>query len=232
MRSLTAAELLELWERARGATPAKRPVAMLEAVNAEDAAQWPIGRRDALLLDLREHNFGSHLTCLTDCPQCGETVELEFQAKDIRTSPPITNSLTIEHDGRELTFRLPNSDDLAAIAELDDPAQARRELSGRCLNGSADVAELSDETLTLVGTRMGEADRQADVQLALACPQCSHAWSAPFDIATFLWSELKARAETLLREVHDLAAAYGWRENEILNLSPARRAAYLEMVRA
>ena len=91
---------------------------------------------------------------------------------------------------------------------------------------------MSDETLTFAGMRMGDADPQADVQLALACPGCRHEWSAPFDIATFFWSELKARAEMLLREVHELAAAYGWSENEILGLSAARRAAYLEIVRA
>ena len=158
---------------------------------------------------------------------------MEFQADDIRTSPPTADPLTIEHGGRAITFRLPNSDDLAAIATLD-PVAARRALLVHCLDGSEDInlAELSDETLALAGKRMGEADHQADVQLALACPQCRHEWSAPFDIATFFWSELKARAETLIREVHELAAAYGWPENEILNLSPARRAAYLEMVRA
>lgn len=234
MRSLTAAELVGVWERARDETPENRPAVLLAAVNEEGAAQWPIGRRDALLLELRERNFGPSLACLTDCPRCGETVELEFRADDIRTSPPAAEPLTIEHRGREITFRLPNSEDLAAIATLNDPESARRELFARCLEGSGDinVAELSDETLLLAGTRMGEADRQADVHLALACPECSHRWSAPFDIASFFWNELKTRAEMLLREVHELAAAYGWHEGEILDLSPARRAAYLEMVRA
>lgn len=234
MRSLTAAELLEVWERARGETPGSRPAVLLAAMNEEGAAQWPIGRRDALLLELRERNFGNRLACLADCPRCGETVELEFRADDIRTSPPAAEPLTIEGDGLQITFRLPNSEDLAAITALDDPDAARRQLFARCLQGSEEIniAELSDETLTLVGTRMGEADRQADVHLALACPACSHGWSAPFDIAAFFWSELKARAEILLREVHQLAATYGWRESEILRLSPARRAAYLELVRA
>jgi hypothetical protein len=35
-----------------------------------------------------------------------------------------------------------------------------------------------------------------------------------------------------LRDVHELASAYGWRESEILALSPQRRQAYLELVRA
>jgi len=36
----------------------------------------------------------------------------------------------------------------------------------------------------------------------------------------------------LLVEVHALASAYGWSEQEILSLSDARRRLYLEMVQA
>jgi hypothetical protein len=36
----------------------------------------------------------------------------------------------------------------------------------------------------------------------------------------------------VLREVHILASAYGWREDDILAMSPARRRIYLEMLRA
>jgi hypothetical protein len=34
----------------------------------------------------------------------------------------------------------------------------------------------------------------------------------------------------LLRDVHTLASAYGWKEDEVLHLTPARRHAYLELV--
>jgi hypothetical protein len=51
-----------------------------------------------------------------------------------------------------------------------------------------------------------------------------------FDIGAFLWEEIAAQARRLLREVHTLARAYGWREADILVMSAARRQAYLEMV--
>ena len=47
-----------------------------------------------------------------------------------------------------------------------------------------------------------------------------------------LWAEISARAQHLLREVHLLASAYGWSEQQILELSPTRRASYLRMVSA
>jgi hypothetical protein len=49
----------------------------------------------------------------------------------------------------------------------------------------------------------------------------------PFDIVTFLWREIENLAGHLLRDVHTLASAYGWRESDILALSAARRDFYL-----
>jgi hypothetical protein len=47
---------------------------------------------------------------------------------------------------------------------------------------------------------------------------------------TFFWKEIAAHAKRLLREVHILAAAYKWREADILAMNPNRRQYYLEMV--
>jgi hypothetical protein len=65
--------------------------------------------------------------------------------------------------------------------------------------------------------------------LDFACPSCGHEWQSLFDIAAFFWAEIAAQARRLLREVHQLASAYGWREADILAMSARRRRAYLEM---
>jgi hypothetical protein len=52
-----------------------------------------------------------------------------------------------------------------------------------------------------------------------------------FDIASFLWRETHGWAQGTLRDVHGLAAAYGWREEDVLRLSPTRRQIYLELAR-
>ena len=64
----------------------------------------------------------------------------------------------------------------------------------------------------------------------LNCPTCGNQWQLFFDIAAFLWLKIEMQARRLLREVHTLARAYGWREADILALSPWRRQAYLEMI--
>ena len=79
---------------------------------------------------------------------------------------------------------------------------------------------------------MALADPMAEIRLALNCVGCSNQWEETLDIASFLWTEIASRAKRLLREVHTIASAYGWTEGEILSLSEARRALYLEMVGA
>jgi hypothetical protein len=76
---------------------------------------------------------------------------------------------------------------------------------------------------------LAAADPLADISLQLVCPACGHAWAVVFDIVDFLWRELEDWAVRTLRDVHDLARAYAWREADILNLSSLRRQLYLEM---
>ena len=64
---------------------------------------------------------------------------------------------------------------------------------------------------------------------ALYCPECGHRWHATFDIVSFFWSEIDAWAYRTLHQVHRLASAYGWREADILAMSPWRRQFYLSL---
>jgi hypothetical protein len=51
-----------------------------------------------------------------------------------------------------------------------------------------------------------------------------------FDIISFFWKEIDHWVKHLLLDVHVLAKAYGWSENDILEISPWRRRIYLEMI--
>jgi hypothetical protein len=226
MRALSATELLSVWELGGSQIPSERALTMLTVACPEAPADslecLTIGQRDARLLALREMTFGSELTGLTDCPDCGEKIELSFGCPDIRpaieTVPPA--ELAIESNGREVRFRLPTSGDLVVV---NSPEQ----LLERCL--LSDNSDVTEDFVAAVGGRMSSADPMADIYLALNCPSCEHKWDASFDIVAFLWREISAAARRLVREVHTLASAYGWAETEILSMSPARRRMYLEM---
>jgi hypothetical protein len=236
---LTITNVLDAWDRGFNQHPTQRALTMLGLAYPDQAeaqlATIPIGDRDAILLELREALFGSSMVAHVTCPACSRELELSFSARDIRVeAPPSTLSLSMSVDDHEVEFRLPNSGDLCAIANA--ASLARLQLFERCLLSatckgvrvSADA--VSPEVISAVSDRMAEIDPQADVQLALACPDCGHAWQSPLDIVSYLWTEIHSWATRMLREIHLLASTYGWRESDILALSPARRRAYLEII--
>jgi hypothetical protein len=225
------AELLAMWERSDGERVARAALGLLAAASPEEReselAALPVGRRDAALLALRERLFGSQFTGRTTCPACGEQIELSFDADEVRRDAAPATSFAMEIDGHDVELRPPSTRDLEAIEALDDVAAARDVLLARCVTfHGAPPPHISDA----IAARLGELDPQADVALDVDCPTCAHAWREPFDIVTFLRAELDAAARRALTDVHRLALAYGWSERDILALSPARRAAYLEML--
>jgi len=215
---------------------------LLQLVDSETPpdrlAALSIGQRDAHLLNLRQSAFGPQMTSLATCPACSRPSELSFTVSSVRVDPTSNppGPRTLTHADYEGEFRLPDTNDLTAVSSALDPTDNRRRLLERCLlnvrcNGQAvSIDQLPDELKTAVADRMAETDPQADVQLSLTCPDCGYRWLAPLDILSYLWAEIHAWAIRLLRDIHTLASAYGWREADILSLSPWRRQVYLEMI--
>lgn len=248
MRAPSTSELLAAWEQGLDQPAARRALALLAAccpeVPERDLARVSVGRRDAVLLALRERCFGSGMVAVTACPSCDEQLELAFDAADVRAGPVVDDlgadgrgePLQLREGGYEVSFRLPNSLDVLSSVEPGDPGAASGLLLERCLVAAvhqgrpAAATTLPPAVVELIEARMAEADPQADVSLALVCPACHHRFQAPFDVAAFLWSEVDAWARRVLHDVHLLASAYGWREAEVLALSPWRRRFYLEAV--
>lgn len=91
MRALLASELLDVWEWGLGQQPIEWALTLLAVACPEVAldtlAKLTISERDALLLTLREWTFGPQVVSLAPCPACGEYLELNFNADEIRVSP-------------------------------------------------------------------------------------------------------------------------------------------------
>jgi len=200
-------------------------------------AALSIGERDRRLLTLRQLTFGSQLASVANCTRCGETLEWTVETTDLVMQSPAEPppSLSVEVDNYHVRFRLPNTLDLAVLANGNwtDPAAARQRLLENCVLGAEQKGEevsasaLPVSVTTAIVKRMAEADPQADLQVDLSCPACGEEWQAHFDIESFFWSEMCWWAQRILSEVHRLARAYGWSETEILGLSPWRRKFYL-----
>jgi hypothetical protein len=242
MRPLSAAQLLDAWEQGLSEPAGRRALPLLAAAlpdaSTEAVATLSIGERDRWLLTLRSWTFGPRLACVASCSSCSEQLEWTVDIADLWSAKQaeLPGEISLEVDHYRVTFRVPNSLDLAALAGCADPETARLSLLERCISAvereghEITSTDLPSAVANAVAKRMGEADSQADVQVDLTCPACGHGWRALFDIETFFWSEINAWARRILSEVHTLASAYGWREKDILNLSPWRRQFYLGLV--
>jgi hypothetical protein len=240
MRSLSGQSILRIWEEGQSRPPWARALLLLEAAEpaTERAAlvRLPVGERDARLLELRAAVFGNTLSCLADCPACSERLELTFSVEDVRLPAPEAQApFTFEAEGLRVTFRLPDSADLEALIPGPGAAEA---LLAACVievQRQGRVAALADlneaERASLVAS-MADADPRADTKAGTVCPSCGHQWAAQFDIVSFFWEELGAWVRRVLAEVHVLARAYGWREEDVLALSPWRRQQYIDLVLA
>jgi hypothetical protein len=242
MTSAHGTDALALWEAGAGRGPVERPLALLAAAEPrqswDELAALPIGRRDAALLTVRERLFGRSMPGTAACPACGELLEFELDARELRDGAATAGDERdeIQVDGQLYPFRLPNSTDLAAVAVCTDLEAARSLLARRCLVAESEKGPIATgeplpgEVVAALAARLAERDPLAHLELDLECPACGHGWYTRFDIADFLWTEVGAEAQRLLRDVDTLARAYGWAEADILGMSAARRQAYLELV--
>lgn len=243
----SASQLISVWESGLRLTPIEQGLRLLASLfpdaTDEELARITIGQRDAWLLTLRGQLFGEEIASVVACPQCAETLELNFTVSEVRASagvlPPQLREVAVHAEGYTVRCRPPTSADLLAVASIAGAETAQRALLDRCITAidTDDATEtvthpsrLPDSVTAALVEQLAQADPQADVRLALVCPVCSHPWLAQFDILSFLWSELSDWVQRTLREVHLLATSYGWREADILALSAWRRQWYLQWI--
>ena len=258
MKRLADSDLLVLWEGGMSRHPLDRALLVLGAAMPETPyerlADWPLGRRNRALAELRLRSFGNHLQGWIACASCGERLEFDLDSRVIVDAGREAEESADADAGamiivNQQAFRLPTSRDVALAAHESDARLAAIRIVESCrvaLPHAANVpasrevtgiddpaaANWSDDALDEIGERMAAADPLAETRLALHCPQCERDWEETLDIGEFMWAEIEARARRLLREVHLLATAYGWTETEVLTLGENRRARYVEMVQS
>lgn len=232
--------LLALWERALVLAPAARERELARSF-APGAGPATLGAQrglllEALALDLRAH--GERLVLTSRCPHCGEAVEFTADAQAMAaTQPAAVAAHVAELAGEDwrLRCRPPTPDDFVAAAAHADADAFAAELLARCVpeaqwGGTAVAAQaLPASAIERVEQHLQAVDPLARIGFELACPACAGTWTAPFDVAAALWSRVQRAAEQLLAEIDLLARRYGWREADVLALSPLRRRAYLQL---
>lgn len=226
----TASDVLAVWERGLSEPPGRRALE-LARLAWSDPGRLTAGERDATLLHLHETLFGATIEGVVDCAACGESLEVTTRTDALLAAAPAAAEAAVSLDGWEVRLRPATAADLAApdlsAARLLAACVAEARHDGKAV----DAALLPPEVVDALDEALAAADPLADLELATTCPACGGTSTTRFDIASFLWAEVDRFAVGLLREIHVLASAYGWTEDEILALGQRRRL-YLELVEA
>jgi hypothetical protein len=235
--TLGAEAIVQIWERGRREHPVDRALTILAVLSERprrELAEISVERRDSLLLAWRSRLFGDSMAGYASCPRCECGVDVSLTAGGLEEPE---ERFLVEVAGQSVGVRLPTSRDLAALAGCESVEAARRMLVRRCIEGgpAGDGSPAGDgvhDGADVAAAVETELDRRAGVSagaVALACPDCGHGWNVELDVAAFTWREIEILARQLLRHVDVLARRYGWSEQDILALSPARRRFYLEL---
>jgi len=235
------AALLEARDRSRAEQVTgllARCVARVAELEADEdvARSLTVGDREALLLHLRASLFGDRLSCVIDCAECGEAMDVDLLVSDLLVPPygEVHERHTVELPGErgEADVRLVTGADQEAAARCSGGDAGLEELIKRCVldvrgdEGTMPPLVLAEE----VSDSLAELDPQAEITVDAICPSCDESVSALVDAAAILLAELTAGDDRLLREVDAIARAYHWSEAEILALDVRRRRRYLELI--
>ena len=187
----------------------------------ETLCALPLGRRDGLLLALRGKCFGRTLALFADCPSCGERLEFSMDVADLIVADPFA---PLPATGTALGS-------LAVADGLAEALSARSADEDRCEVLSAALrARVPPGVPAAQGAALLENDPMVILSFPMICPACRHGWSPLLDVVGTLWSDVAAECQRALADVHSLAQAYGWTEDQILALSPDRRQAYIDLI--
>jgi len=216
------------------AAPRPRLVAALLA-GSGDAEAWrrrPVGERVAALLHFcRAHLETNELELAARCgsAECGETFGFALPIDELAALPTLREPLRVTlPEGRAVTLRAPLGVDLErwrAARPASREEAARIMLADLVVDGRA---EPQDEAA--IAEAMSAADPLTALTVAAACPACGRAQSVAVDVEGLALAHFARRRQTLLRDIHRLAAHYGWTEAQCLAVPPARRAAYLALI--
>jgi hypothetical protein len=242
MRPLSAAGLLRVWERGQAQRPFDRAMTLLAAglpdQSPETVAGLSIGQRDGALIALREQSMGGQLRAYAECPACKAELTFTLRTEDLRNSASAdaqAGTGEVSRDGISVSYRLPSSRDFEDLPAKSDAQAIRDRLARRCMidaqrdGRQIDAGELPPALIDEISEAMARQDPQAEILINLSCPECDHRWSDFFDISSFFWMEITVMAKRLLADVDALARRYGWREADILAMTPMRRHTYLQL---
>jgi hypothetical protein len=216
VNSIALRELRGRDELAVDGVDTRAALALLDRLIGRDgpgAASLCAADRDALLAGLHRRLWGDRILTTLRCRECGERFDLSFTLSDVQAHLEST--------------RRP--------AHISPPT-GEQELRAAREGARAGVAALARE----LGVHEPDIEEAAagfeaaapilDLEITAHCAECQAPQEAHFDLQSFLLQRLLGERESLLAEVHLIAASYGWSLREIVSMPRATRRTLVGML--
>jgi hypothetical protein len=201
-----------------------------QALGEEHWWHAPIGTRLQALLAVIACADSRPFDVVHACDKCGEQLEMELALPaliEFHGQRAELESVALRVDDREIVLRRPTGDDQRRWVSA--PTKQRQLVLDLVpANQRAFVANLDSAAWERIDEAMATADPLIDFHAETACPACSVSHRIAIDLESLAWARLANAQRALVDDVLRLASAYYWTERDILALSPARRALYLE----
>jgi hypothetical protein len=226
--SLTTRDLVRDWPFAASEPARTRVARFLADAVGEEAMHDGLGARHQRLLRMHQELVRRPIDACVVCPHCGTDNEFPLPVEHIIGLPTPPPGATVEvatGDGYSV-FRIPAIADIADISAATDglSALARRTRVG----GHADA--LTSAEMDLLAEAWEALDPAGSLRIELVCAECAHELVADADVNEFVARDFDLLVQSLMREVHTIAGAYGWAEAEILDLPAERRRWYVDLI--
>lgn len=212
-----------------------RPLVMTDVLTAalgpEDADVWwavPVHARITLAVAVAELATGQAIEVTLPCA-CGETASLELTAAELLAFARDRAAGRTELDVGGVRVRIPVGRDQLRWLELGRARASDADLARGVLSQLAGGVALEDADLPAIERALAEADPLVDFQIDSSCPDCGAALHAAVDLEAIALGRLRRVQRTLIEEVHALASAYHWTEEQIVALPAWRRGEYLAL---
>jgi hypothetical protein len=224
-----------------GTTPARITAVLSEAlaelggqaVNASRVRKLSVGDRQYLMGRLAVHFDDQPVWLTAECGQCHELfdVSLKFAELPVKPAGKDFPETTVVTELGRLRVRVPTGADQEAIATIDDETEALHLLLQRLVSTVEpsrvfDVAQLNENDIAVIETRVEAMAPETATHLLTHCPSCATENQLPI----VHYASLQGPSEDLYAEIHRLAISYHWSESEILALTRARRQIYLQLI--
>jgi hypothetical protein len=209
--------------------------ALLAACSTErDSGFWwaqPLGARiEALLRLLAASEQASQISLSARCgrARCGGAFEFELPPAALPgAGEPGPVQVALGH-ARAVTLRRPTGADLRAWRLA--PAGSRAQAVAAILAALVTEGTVEPHEEAAVSQALATHDPLVAFTVECACPACGASNNVEIDLEALVLARLAARQRALLREIHTLAAHYGWTEGEALAVPARRRAQYLALI--